>query len=240
MLSKISTFTKLLFTMAITLWAFILPIELVALLLIIQLAIFLVAKPTKGGFAAIGALVIFTGIMVLLQVLFNSDLTTALISGLKMLVMTTSFFCLLATTYIQDISIVLVERFFLPREYAFMLTTALRFVPDFLADSQMTLDAQSCRGYSNRGNIFKRALAYLAIVKPLVMRAISKSETLALSMQLKGFGASNQQRRLSKKLNLLDYACIGLMLALTGRALYLKYLKISYDALIFLGIGGAN
>ena len=121
-----------------------------------------------------------------------------------------------------------------------MLTTALRFVPDFLADSQMTLDAQSCRGYSNRGNIFKRALAYLAIVKPLVMRAISKSETLALSMQLKGFGASNQQRRLSKKLNLLDYACIGLMLALTGRALYLKYLKISYDALIFLGIGGAN
>ena len=33
-----------------------------------------------------------------------------------------------------------------------MLTTALRFVPDFLSDSAITLDAQSCRGYSNRGN----------------------------------------------------------------------------------------
>ena len=233
-----STFTKILFTMAITLWAFILPIELVALLLVIQLAIFLFANPTKTAFAAIGALVVFTGIMILLQVLFNSKLNEALVSGLKMLVMTTAFLCLLATTYIQDIAIVLVERFHLPREYAFMLTTALRFVPDFLADSKMTLDAQSCRGYSNRGSVFKRALAYIAIVRPLVMRAINKSETLALSMQLKGFGASRINRRLSAPLNKTDYLCILLMLTLTGRALYLKQAKIAYDALIFFGLGG--
>ena len=44
-------------------------------------------------------------------------------------------------------------------------------------------------GYSNRGNALKRLFAYLAVVKPLVMRAVAKSDTLALSMELKGFGA---------------------------------------------------
>lgn len=233
-----SAFTKLLFTMAVTLWAFILPIEMVAVLLVIQLAIFLLANPTKTSFAAIGALVVFTGVMILLQMLFNTNIQEALVSGLKMLVMTTSFLCLLATTYIQDLALVLVERFKLPREYAFMLTTALRFVPDFLTDSQMTLDAQSCRGYSNRGNIFKRGLAYIAIVRPLVMRAINKSETLALSMQLKGFGSDIIKKSPSSHLNHLDYACILLMLAITSRALYLKHLKLAYDAVTFLGLGG--
>lgn len=233
-----SAFTKLLFTMAITLWAFMLPIEMVAVLLVIQLAIFLFASPTKSSFAAIGALVVFTGIMILLQILFNSDVHEALVSGLKMLVMTTSFLCLLATTYIQDLALVLVERFKLPREYAFMLTTALRFVPDFLTDSQMTLDAQSCRGYSNRGNVFKRAVAYIAIVRPLVMRAINKSETLALSMQLKGFGSSKIHRRLSPPLKHIDYACIIFMIAVTSRALYLKQLQIAYTTKIFFGLGG--
>lgn len=78
----------------------------------------------------------------------------------------------------------------MPCEYAFMLTTALRFVPNFLTDSGITLDAQSCRGYSNRGNMFKRFFAYLVVIRPLVMRAVAKSETLALSMELKGFGGN--------------------------------------------------
>ena len=45
-----------------------------------------------------------------------------------------------------------------------MLTTALRFVPNFLADSEITLDAQSCRGYSNRGNCVKRLLSYVVVI----------------------------------------------------------------------------
>lgn len=235
---KLSAFSKILFTMAITLWAFILPVQMVALLLVLQLVIFLLANHNKTALAAIGALVVFTGVMVLLQVLFNSNLSEALISGLKMLVMTMSFLCLLATTYIQDIAIVLVERFFLPREYAFMLTTALRFVPDFLADSQMTLEAQSCRGYSNKGSVFKRAYSYLTVIKPLVMRAISKSETLALSMQLKGFGAGGVRRKVGAPLGMMDWLSIVLMIAVTMRALQLRGLNNAYDIFIFVGLGG--
>ena len=132
-----------------------------------------------------------------------------------MFVMTTAFLCLLAATKIQDIAQALVEKFHLPCEYAFMLTTALRFVPDFLTDSQTTLDAQSCRGYSNRGNVLKRLYSYLAVVKPLVMRAVAKSDTLALSMELKGFGANTYKNMAPQSLGLLDYVVLMLIILMS-------------------------
>jgi ABC-type cobalt transport system, permease component CbiQ and related transporters len=105
-----------------------------------------------------------------------------------------------------------------------MLTTALRFVPDFLTDSATTLDAQSCRGYSNRGNIFKRLYAYLAVVKPLVMRAVAKSDTLALSMELKGFGANTYQNMCPQKLGVADYMVLLIVIVLSAYPLWSKYL----------------
>ena len=159
----------------------------VATILVLELALLLSIKHDRMTMAAIGGLAVFTGLMVLLQLLFGSPLEIALVGGLRMLVMTMAFLCMLAATRIQDIAQALVTKFHLPCEYAFMLTTALRFVPNFLVDSTITLDAQSCRGYSNRGNAIKRLMSYVVVIRPLVMRAVTKSETLALSMELKGF-----------------------------------------------------
>ena len=133
-----------------------------------------------------------------------------------MLVMTMAFLCMLAATRIQDIAQALVTKFHLPCEYAFMLTTALRFVPNFLADSTITLDAQSCRGYSNRGNA----------IRPLVMRAVAKSETLALSMELKGFGANTYKNMPQQKLGLADYVVLLAVIALSTYPFWQEYVKI--------------
>ena len=124
----------------------------------------------------------------------------------------------------EDIAQALVEKFHMPCEYAFMLTTALRFVPDFLADSSNTLDAQSCRGYSNRGNVLKRLYAYLAVVKPLVMRAIAKSDTLALSMELKGFGANTYKNMQPQTLKILDYMVLLLIVVLSSYPFWHKFI----------------
>lgn len=202
---KLTAFTQLIVVLAVTAWVFILPVQAVAIILALELALLLYIKHDRLTLAAIGALTIFTGMMILLQLLFRSPLNVALIGGLRMFVMTTAFLCLLAATRIQDIAQALVEKFHLPYEYAFMLTTALRFVPDFLVDSEATLDAQSCRGYSNRGNVFKRFFSYLAVVKPLVMRAVAKSDTLALSMELKGFGSNTYKNMKPQRLQMADY-----------------------------------
>lgn len=191
---------------------------------ILELALLLYIKHDRMTMAAIGGLAVFTGMMILLQLLFGSPLDVSLIGGLRMLVMTMAFLCLLAASRIQDIAKALVDRFHMPCEYAFMLTTALRFVPNFLTDSGITLDAQSCRGYSNRGNMFKRFFAYLVVIRPLVMRAVAKSETLALSMELKGFGGNTYKNMPPAPLRFGDIFVLLLVVVLSTYPLWIKYL----------------
>ena len=221
---RITAFTQLILVLAVTAWVFLLPVPLVATILALELVLLLYIKHDRMTMAAIGALTVFTGMMIVLQLLFGSSLYVSLTGGLRMFVMTTAFLCLLAATKIQDIAQALVEKFHLPCEYAFMLTTALRFVPDFLADSQTTLDAQSCRGYSNRGNVLKRLYSYLAVVKPLVMRAVAKSDTLALSMELKGFGANTYKNMAPQCLGILDYTVLALIIFMSAYPYWQRYI----------------
>lgn len=221
---RITAFTQLITVLAVTALVFILPVQVVSFILVLELALLLYIKHDRMTMAAIGALTVFTGMMILLQLLFQSTLEVAMVGGLRMLVMTMAFLCLLAATRIQDIAQALVERFHMPCEYAFMLTTALRFVPDFLTDSAATLDAQSCRGYSNRGNVFKRLYSYLVVIKPLVMRAVAKSDTLALSMELKGFGANTYKNMKKQELGIGDYLVLTIVVVLSTYKLWIKYL----------------
>ena len=221
---RVTAFTQLITVLAVTALVFILPVQLVSFVLVVELVLLLYIRHDRMTMAAIGALAVFTGMMILLQLLFRSPLETALVGGLRMLVMTMAFLCLLAATKIQDIAQALVERFRLPCEYAFMLTTALRFVPDFLADSAVTLDAQSCRGYSNRGNVFKRMYSYLVVIKPLVMRAVAKSDTLALSMELKGFGANTYKNMKKQELGTGDYLMLTIVFLLSTYKFWVKYI----------------
>ena len=221
---RVTAFTQLITVLAVTALVFILPVQIVSFVLVVELVLLLYIRHDRMTMAAIGALAVFTGMMILLQLLFRSPLETALAGGLRMLVMTMAFLCLLAATKIQDIAQALVERFRLPCEYAFMLTTALRFVPDFLADSAVTLDAQSCRGYSNRGNVFKRMYSYLVVIKPLVMRAVAKSDTLALSMELKGFGANTYKNMKKQELGTGDYLMLTIVFLLSTYKFWVKYI----------------
>ena len=212
---KLNAFTWIIVTLAVTAWVFILPLQAVATILVLQLVLLLYIKRSKTMLAAIGGLGVFTGMMVLLQLLFGSPLNVSLFGGLRMLVMTLAFLCMLATTRIQSIAKALVDRFHLPVEYAFMLTAALRFVPNFLEDSSITLDAQSCRGYSNRGNALKRLLSYVVVIRPLVMRAVAKSETLALSMELRGFGANTYKNMPKEPLTMVDFIVLVIVVVLS-------------------------
>ncbi|HBX74967.1 MAG: energy-coupling factor transporter transmembrane protein EcfT [Acidaminococcaceae bacterium] len=223
---KLNAFTWIIVTLAVTAWVFILPLEAVATILVLQLVLLLYIKRSKTMLAAIGGLGVFTGMMILLQLLFGSPLHVALFGGLRMLVMTLAFLCMLATTRIQSIAKALVDRFHLPVEYAFMLTAALRFVPNFLEDSAITLDAQSCRGYSNRGNALKRLLSYVVVIRPLVMRAVAKSETLALSMELRGFGANTYKNMPKEPLTLIDFIVLVIVVVLSTYPFWKKVLPV--------------
>ena len=130
---RISAFTQIIVTVAVTAWVFILPVKAVATILVFELALLLSIKRDRMTMAAIGGLAVFTGLMILFQLLFGSPLEVALTGGLRM----------------------------------------------------------------------------------LVMRAVAKSETLALSMELKGFGSNTYKNMPREPLGAADFIVLGLVVVLS-------------------------
>jgi energy-coupling factor transport system permease protein len=158
----------------------------------------------------------------LIQLPFDIAVTTAVASGLKMMVMTVAFLLLFATTKLPSLTAALVSQARIPYEYAFLFTSALRFVPDFLAESKAVREAQTCRGYVPSRNPVKRLISYAALVEPMVLRAITRSETMAMSLELRGFG--NARRTFTQQIAFrgIDYLVLVLLVAVTALVVFGK------------------
>ena len=123
-------------TLAVSVWAILLRdwASLLALV-VVELGVLFVAGLLFKQHKAVLALTSFAVFLGVIQFLGSGDVTSAIVSGLRMLAMTLVFICLLATTKLQDLTAALVTQCKIPYEYAFMFTAALRFVPDFIAES---------------------------------------------------------------------------------------------------------
>ena len=215
-MNKLAPLTKLLLTLAVTLWAMVLQTPLaLSLLIAAELLALALAGKLRSTLAASTGLFVFAVLLGLMQYAFGASLDFSLAIALKMLVMTLIFVLLLATTRLQDLTTALTTQCKVPYEYAFMLTTALRFVPDFLAESKAVREAQACRGYHPGGNPLKRFASYLAVVQPLVLRAITRSETMAVSLELRGFGAPGRTFAGKVSLHPMDYLALAAMAAVS-------------------------
>lgn len=116
----------------------------------------------------------------------------------------------------------LVKQIKIPYEYAFMFTAALRFVPDFIAESKAVQEAQACRGLSTKGNVFKKVINYMSVVQPLMLKSLGRSETMALSLELRGFGSNEHSFMSNVHPKGRDYVGIVIMLALSCFVVYLR------------------
>lgn len=214
----IAPITKLALTVFVTIWAIVLQsLPALALLIICQIFLLISARVSRTVYKGIASLFVFAGLLAGMQYAINQDIILAAVTASKMIAMTLVFFILLATTRMQDLSAALVMQCRIPYEYAFMLTAALRFIPDFLAESKAIQEAQACRGYAPQGNLIQRFFSHMAIIKPLVLKAITRSETMALSLELRGFG-SHKARSFGNKVSLgtPDYALLVSMVTLTS------------------------
>jgi len=224
-MQKLAPLTKLLLTLFVTLWAILLQsIPALTILIVCQLLLLVCSKVSTTVYKGIASLLLFSALLAGVQFALNSDITLAAVTALKMMAMTLVFFILLATTRMQDLSAALVSQCHVPHEYAFMITAALRFIPDFLSESKAIQEAQACRGYCPQGNPLNRLTAYAAILKPLVLKAVSRSETMALSLELRGFAnrkASSFKNRVA--LAAPDYA---VLLSMTGLTIFLISTKL--------------
>jgi ABC-type cobalt transport system, permease component CbiQ and related transporters len=190
------------------------------------LALFVLSRVPAASYKALGGLGLFALGLAAMQYAFGASVDFSVVTGLRMAIMTGLFILLLATTRIQDLTASLVRQLHVPYTYAFMVTASLRFIPDLLAEIKAVQEAQACRGYSAGGSVFKRMKNYLTIVQPLVLRSVSRSETMAMSLELRGFGASRAgSYGTSIALGGRDYMTLALLAAGTAAVVAARFYR---------------
>lgn len=215
-MKKLAPLSNLILTVMISVWTVLVwdPKILGLLFLAETILIAYAGQIRKLGKALLG-LSLVAAFFAVIQLPFDISPEMALASGLKMVVMTVAFILLFATTRLPSLTAALVSQMRIPYEYAFMFTSALRFVPDFLAESQAVREAQTCRGYVPSKNPIKRLISYAALVEPMVLRAITRSETMAMSLELRGFGGAQRTVTHQIALGAKDYFTLLLLLCVT-------------------------
>ncbi len=218
--------TKICLVLLVSFWAMLLDsLPALGLLVAVQIALFPLTKAPASSYKALASLSFFALLLAAMQMAFGADLEFSLIVGLRMVAMTSLFILLLATTRIQDLTAAMVKQLGVPHEYAFMITASLRFIPDFLAEIKAVQEAQACRGYSNRGSLTRRLTNYLTIVQPLVLRAVTRSETMAMSLELRGFGRGTGGYGTSIALGGRDYLTLIVLAVGTAAVLAMKFYR---------------
>ena len=144
------------------------------------------------------------------------------VSAFRMLALTIIFIYLLGTVRLQDLTATMVQQLKVPYEYAFMFTAGLRFIPDFLEENRMVTEAQACRGMVVKGSFIQKCRRYMNIVRPLMLRSLERSETMALSLELRGFGGKGRTFVDSVALHGSDYLVVILTCAATAAVFYAR------------------
>ena len=81
-------------------------------------------------------------------------------------------------------------------EIAMTLSIALRFIPTILDETERIMKAQASRGVDfNHGGLFKRFGAVIALIIPLFVSALERSEELANAMIVRGYDPRAKRTR---------------------------------------------
>ncbi len=221
MMTKLVPITKILLTVATAVWALVLhrPDSL-AVLMCVELLLLIAAGQLLKNLKAVIMLGVFAFFLGLIEYVGGGKLDECIVAALRMMDMTLLFIYLLGTTRLQDLTASMVRQLKIPYEYAFMFTAGLRFIPDFIEENRAVAEAQACRGLAVEGNFFKKIHRYMSIVRPIMLRSLGRSETMALSLELRGFGGKNRTFMESVAPHSVDYLFMILALIVTVLVIY--------------------
>ena len=215
--------TKIMLTVSVAVWAITLhtPIALLILLLF-DILILLISKEFFKNIKAIVLIFIFSILLGVVEYIGDGSLEAGYVSALRMVDMSTIFIYLLGTVRLQHLTAAMVEQLKIPYEYAFMFTAGLRFLPDFIEENRIISEAQACRGVEVKGSFIKKCKHYMAIVRPLMLRSLGRSEIMALSLELRGFGSKDRTFVDNVSPHGLDYIMMTFIVVATISIVYLR------------------
>ena len=141
---------------------------------------------------------------------------TALFVVLRLLGATLPLCILLMVTKLDDLANSLVVRYHIPYKYAFALTTAIRFVPEFSKEMQEVIEAQTTRGVElDTKNIFRKIALVIPLCVPLLISSVRKIDGTAMAAELRGFNRRSW-RNMSSAFRFRLPDAVALLLAATA------------------------
>lgn len=182
------------------------------------------------------SLLVLGGMMFLLQLFFvrsgdpllavgeftlitRDGLSSAVFLGLRIVATMLPLMLLFAITEMNDLCGALVKRLHVPYRYAFIVTTAFRFVPLFTAEFHDIEDAQKARGVEYDGGLIKKLKLSVPLFVPLLMSSLKKVDSGAMSAQLRGFNLRTVSSGYREyPFTVADFGCILLSVLLIAAA----------------------
>ena len=118
----------------------------------------------------------------------TDGIRTAALVVLRLLGATLPLCILLMVTKLDDLANSLVVRYHIPYKYAFALTTAIRFVPEFSKEMQEVIEAQTTRGVElDTKNVFRKIALVIPLCVPLLISSVRRIDGTAMAAELRGF-----------------------------------------------------
>lgn len=95
---------------------------------------------------------------------------------------------LFAFTQMNDLCNAMVKKLHVPYRYAFIVTTAFRFVPLFSEEFHEIQDAQKARGVDfDTKNVIRKVQLIAPLCVPLLVSSLKKVDSSAISAEMRGF-----------------------------------------------------
>jgi energy-coupling factor transport system permease protein len=235
---KLHPLTKLFWSLAVMILSLVFnnPFYLCGIILTVLLVGF-IGKVGKETLVYLSALLVVAGFVFLFQILFRPEgellftifpsswpivggwlpvtdmgLRYGFAMSLRMIALVSVLPVILTTTQPRDIVMALVENLRVPYDYAFMFTTALRFMPIILSEVSTISQAQRSRAYATEGwNPIRKLQAFAPIALPIVFIAIEKADRLGLCMELRGYGSPNRTYLRTLDIRRMDWVTMALM-----------------------------
>ena len=121
-------------------------------------------------------------------IITDEGLLTAAKVVLRLVIVCIPLALVLAVTRISDLTNSLVQVLHLPYKYAFTLSTALRFIPQFLEEMSGIMEAQTARGVAfDKARGLKKFSMILPLCAPLLISSVRKTDLTAAAAEVRGF-----------------------------------------------------
>ncbi len=159
----------------------------------------------------------------LFWIITDQGLLTAGKVVLRLVVVCMPLALVLAVTRISDLTNALVQVLHLPYQYAFTLSTAIRFIPQFLEEMNGIMEAQTARGVAfDKARGLKKFSMILPLCAPLLISSVRKTDLTAAAAEVRGFRLRTRDSGYKRyPFTLLDLGAAAFCLLLLAAAILL-------------------